>query len=56
MTELVKNGQLCVDEFRSGLGNGLEASQALAIQNVNSIEEAEISENHSRINTSQSVV
>ena len=46
-----------IDDLGSGLGNGSEASQALAIQNftfenVKSIEEAEISENHSRINTS----
>ena len=41
----------CVDEFKSGLGNGPEASQALAIQNFK-FQEAEISENHSRINTS----
>ena len=50
-----------IDDLGSGLGNGSQASQALAIQNftfenVKSIEEAEISENHSRISTSQAVV
>ena len=50
-----------IDDLGSGLGNGSEASQALAIQNftfenVKSIEEAEISENHFRISTSQAVV